>query len=57
MIRSHEAFCTKSTGETFLSGMSAEVTLELVGPCETFSTEEPVTDERSFSGVPSDKLN
>ena len=53
MIGAHEALVADGTGEAFLAGVSAEVTLELVGAGESFAAEEPVADERTLARVPS----
>ena len=52
MVRTHEAFVALFALEALFAGVRAQVTLELIGPGETFATEQPVADKRSFAGVP-----
>ena len=52
MIGSHEALVADGAGEAFLTRVSAEVTLKLVGTGETLAAEEPLAAERSLAGVP-----
>lgn len=53
MIRSHESLVTGWTGKPLLSGVSSQVSLELVRPCKPLPAEQPVADKRSFSSMPS----
>ena len=52
MVRTHEAFVTLFALEALFAGVRAQVTLEFIGPGETFAAEQPVADKRSFAGVP-----
>lgn len=52
VVTAHEAFVTLGTGEPLLSSVSTQVSLELIRPRESFSTEEPVADKWAFPGVP-----
>ena len=52
MIRSHEALVADWTGETFLTRVSAQVTLEFVRAGKTLAAKEPLAAERPLAGVP-----
>ena len=52
MIGPHEAFVTLFALEALFTGVRAQVSLEFIGPGETFAAEQPVADKRSFAGVP-----
>ena len=53
MVASHELLVTRRAGKSLLSGVCSQVSLQLVTSGESLTTEEPVTDKRSLSGVPS----
>lgn len=53
MVTPHKALVTNRASKPFLTGVGAEVSLELIGPSEPFATEKPVADKRPLAGVPS----
>ncbi len=53
MIWSHEPLVTSRTSKPLLSCMCSQVSLELVRPSKPLPAEQPVTNKRSFSGMPS----
>lgn len=53
MVTPHKALVAHRARKPFLSGVCAEVSLELIGPSEPFATEKPVADKRPLTGVPS----
>lgn len=54
MIAAHEAFIANWTSETFLTGVSAQMPLQFIGTSESFAAEEPIANEWSLTGVPSE---
>ena len=52
VIASHEPLATLLAAEALLSGVCAQVSLQLVGACETLAAEQPVADEWPLPGVP-----
>lgn len=54
MIAAHESLRATWTGESLFSGVSSQVTLQLIGPRESLTAKSPSTRERSFSGVPAE---
>ena len=52
VVTAHEPFVADGTREPLLSGVRAQVSLELVGSREPFAAEEPITDERSLTCMP-----
>ena len=52
MIAPHEPLAARRAREPLLAGVRPKMTLQLVAPGEPLATEQPVTDERSFAGVP-----
>ena len=48
MFGTHEALVANGMAdEALLTDVSAEVTLELVGACESFTAEEPIAEKRT----------
>lgn len=52
MVAAHETFPARFTRETFLAGVRAQVTLQLVGTREALAAKQPAADERTFARVP-----
>ena len=52
VIGSHEALVADGTGEAFLTRVSAEVTLKLVGAGKTFAAKQTLAAEWPLTGVP-----
>lgn len=52
VVAPHEPLAALLAPEALLSGVRAEVPLELVGPGEALPAEEPVADEGPLPGVP-----
>lgn len=52
VVTTHEPFSALLTAEALLPGVRAQVPLQLIRARETFSAEEPVADEGSLAGVP-----
>lgn len=54
MIRTHESLVADRTRESLFAGVGPQVPLEFIGTGEAFAAEEPVADEGSFAGVPTE---
>ena len=52
VIGAHEALTALGARETLLSGVGAQVALQLVGAGEGLAAEEPLAAERPLAGVP-----
>lgn len=52
VVAPHEPLAALLAAEAFLSGVRAEVPLQLVGPGEALAAEEPVADEGPLPSVP-----
>ncbi len=54
VIAAHKSLVADRTGEPLLAGVRPQVALQFVGAGEPLAAEEPVADERSLAGVPSE---
>ena len=52
VVGAHEPLVADRAGEPLLSGVRAQMALELVGARETLPAEEPVADKGPLAGVP-----
>lgn len=52
MVAAHETLVADGAGEALLSGVGAEVPLELIGAGEPLTAEEPIANEGSLPRVP-----
>jgi len=52
VVRPHEPLVADGARESLFAGVRSKVSLQLVGPGEAFSAEEPVADEGPLPGVP-----
>lgn len=52
VIAAHESLAAESAEELLVSGMSLQMSLQLVGARETLPTEQPTTAERAVTHVP-----
>ena len=52
VVGPHEPLVADGAGEPLLAGVCSKVSLKFVGPCETFTAEQPVANEGPLPGVP-----